>query len=215
MYDALRLFVIALIGMLLPLAVSAAGSAEAGKAKAAVCMACHGGDGNSATDVWPKIAGQLPQYTARQLRDFKHGLRRNEQMTPMAQPLSEQDIDDLAAFFATQKISRVEADRNKAALGEKLYLRGKGRPEPVPACSGCHGPGGGGKLDWAATMKVPPVMLAPAIAAQHPAYLERQLVAYKSGSRANDSGHVMRDIASRLSSEEIAALARYIATLSP
>ncbi len=83
------------------------------------------------------------------------------------------------------------------------------------ACSGCHGPGGGGKLDWAATMKVPPVMLAPAIAAQHPAYLERQLVAYKSGSRANDSGHVMRDIASRLSSEEIAALARYIATLSP
>ena len=215
MNDKLGTWVAVLAGMLLHSVVLAAGNADAGREKAAVCMACHGNDGNSPTDAWPKIAGQLPEYIGRQLHDFRHGRRRDEQMSPMAQPLSDQDIADLAAYFAAQKIARVEADRQQVALGEKLFRRGKGRPGPVPACAGCHGPNGGGKTDWSATMKAAPALLAPAIASQHPAYTARQLVAYKVGSRRNDPGHVMRDIAGRLSDDEIAALAQYIATLSP
>src|SRR5574343_791669 len=87
----------------------AAGSAEAGKTKAAVCMGCHGVDGNSPADMWPKIAGQLPQYIAKQLHDFKAGRRKNEQMSPMAAPLGDQDIEDLAAFFSSQQVSKVAA----------------------------------------------------------------------------------------------------------
>ncbi len=192
----------------------AAGNADAGKAKAAVCMACHGQDGNSPAEVWPKIAGQLPEYIEKQLRDFKSGRRSNEQMSPMAQPLSERDIEDLAAFFAAQTPSKVDgAKKELIALGEKIYREGKGRPQVVPACIGCHGPAGGGKSDWAATMKVAPTTLAPAIASQHAAYTAAQLQAFRSKARNNDIARVMRDIAVRLTDAEVAAVAEYVATL--
>ncbi len=193
----------------------AAGSAEAGKAKAAACMACHGPDGNSLADMWPKLAGQLPQYLRKQLHDFKAGRRKNEQMSPMAQPLSDQDIDDLSAFFASQKANQAAVTKKELlAAGEKIYLKGKGRPDVVPACVGCHGMTGAGKADWAMTMKVPPTTLAPALGGQHPAYTAAQLTAYKGGTRANDEAHVMRDVAGRLNASEIAAVAEYVATLS-
>lgn len=193
---------------------NAAGNAEAGKAKAAVCMACHGPEGNSPADVWPKIAGQLPQYLEKQLHDFKAGRRRNDQMSPMAQPLNERDIEDVSAFFAAQKASRIEgAKKELLALGEKIYLKGKGRPGVVPACAGCHGPAGGGKSDWAATMKLPPTTLAPAIASQHAAYTTAQLEAFRTGARSNDVARIMRDIAGRLTPAEIAAVAEYVAAL--
>lgn len=193
----------------------AAGSAEAGKTKAAVCMGCHGVDGNSPADMWPKIAGQLPQYISKQLHDFKAGRRVNEQMSPMAQPLSDQDIDDLAAFFASQKVSKVAQLKTELlAAGEKIYLRGKGRPDVVPACVGCHAPAGQGKADWAATMKLPPATLAPAIGGQHAAYVASQLKAYKSKARNNDVGHVMRDVAGRLSDADILAVSEYAASLA-
>lgn len=192
----------------------AAGSAEAGKAKAAVCMACHGADGNSPTDMWPKLAGQLPEYLVKQLHDFKSGRRKNEQMSPMAQPLSDQDILDVAAFFASQKVVRTDGPKDLVAAGEKLFQKGKGRPDTVPACMGCHGPAGGGKTDWVGLMKVPPTTLAPAIGGQHAAYTANQLKAYRTAARNNDEAHVMRDIAGRLTDAEIAAVAQYVATLS-
>lgn len=194
----------------------AAGSAEAGKTKAAVCMGCHGVDGNSPADMWPKIAGQLQPYIAKQLHDFKNGTRKNEQMSPMAAPLSDQDIEDLAAFFATQKVSPVaNAKAELLAAGQKVYLKGKGRPDVVPACIGCHAPAGQGKADWAdIMMKAPPTTLAPAIGGQHPAYIAKQLAAYKSGERNNDIGRVMRDVAGRLTDADIAAVAEYAASLA-
>ncbi|NDY92564.1 c-type cytochrome [Ideonella livida] len=193
----------------------AAGNAEAGKTKAAVCMGCHGPDGNSPADMWPKIAGQLQVYLVRQLHDFKAGRRVNEQMSPMAAPLGDQDIEDLAAFFATQKVSKVENLKPElVAAGRQIYLKGKGRPAVVPACLGCHAPAGQGKADWSATMKAPPTTLAPAIGGQHPAYLVRQLTAYRDGTRANDAAHVMRDVASRLTDADIAAVAEYAASLA-
>lgn len=193
----------------------AAGSVEAGKTKAAVCMGCHGVDGNSPVDMWPKIAGQLPQYIAKQLHDFKAGRRKNEQMSPMAAPLSDQDIEDLAAFFSTQKVNKVASLKTELlAKGQQIYLKGKGRPDIVPACIGCHAPAGQGKADWADTMKAPPPTLAAAIGGQHAAYISRQLTAYRDGSRDNDVGQVMRNIATRLNDEDIAAVAEYAASLA-
>lgn len=197
------------------LPAGAAGNAEAGKAKAAACMACHGPDGNSLADMWPKIAGQLPEYLRKQLHDFKAGRRQNEQMSPMAQPLSDQDIEDLAAFFASQKPSAAQPTRKELlAAGERLYLKGKGRPDVVPACVGCHGLNGSGKRDWSQTMTVVPTTLAPALAGQHPAYVAGQLEAYKKRSRRNDEAQVMRDVAGRMTREEMLAVAEYVATLA-
>lgn len=215
MRDGLKAWVAALIGIMGMPAALAAGNVEAGQTKAAVCMGCHGPDGNSPADMWPKIAGQLPQYISKQLQDFKSGRRKNEQMSPMAQPLGDQDIDDLAAFFSAQKASKLEAkQRELLAEGEKIYMKGKGRPDVVPACLGCHGPSGSGKNDWSATMSRPPTMLAPAIGGQHPAYVVNQLKAYNVRSRTNDEAHVMRDIAGRLTDNDMVAVAQYIATLA-
>lgn len=196
--------------------VMAAGSAEAGKTKAAVCMGCHGVDGNSPADMWPKIAGQLQPYIVKQLHDFKDGRRKNDQMSPMAAPLSDQDIEDLAAFFSTQKVNAVaNAKAELLAAGQKVYLKGKGRPDVVPACVGCHSPSGQGKNDWSdIMMKSPPTTLAPAIGGQHPAYIARQLAAYKTGERNNDIGRVMRNIAERLTDADIAAVSEYAASLA-
>lgn len=193
----------------------AAGSPEAGKTKAATCMACHGPDGNSLADMWPKLAGQLPDYLRKQLHDFKAGRRKNEQMSPMAQPLSDQDIEDLVAYFSSQKASPIPATKKElAAAGQQIYLKGKSRPEVVPACVGCHGLTGAGKADWADTMSRPPVTLAPALGGQHSAYTTGQLKAYQSKTRSNDEAHVMRDVASRLNERDMAAVAEYIGTLT-
>lgn len=181
--------------------------------KAAVCIGCHGPDGNSPADTWPKLAGQLPEYLTRQLHDFKAGRRKNEQMSPMAQPLTDPDIAELAAFFSKQQVRSGEGKKELLASGEQLFLKGKGRPDVVAACVGCHGQNGGGRSDWSETMKIPPVILAPAIGGQHPAYVTKQLLAYKSGERSNDPAQIMRNIASRMSDDEIRAVSEYVATL--
>ena len=191
----------------------AAGDPAAGQQKAAACMACHGPDGNSLADMWPKLAGQVPDYIVKQLQDFKAGRRADEQMSPQAANLSEQDMADIAAFFAGQKPSAAESDKALLARGEQLYLKGKGRPQPVTACTGCHGPAGAGNRDWKKLMSQAPAVLAPAIGGQHPAYVTKQLKAYRDGSRGNDAARVMRDIARGLGDMEIAALAAHIARL--
>ncbi|MCX7180291.1 MAG: cytochrome c, partial [Proteobacteria bacterium] len=115
----------AILGGILLIASSsgsfAAGSAASGQTKAAACMGCHGPDGNSLADMWPKLAGQMPEYIVKQLQDFKAGNRKNEQMSPMAQPLAEQDMADLAAFFAGQKVKSGEGKKELLAQGEKLF----------------------------------------------------------------------------------------------
>ena len=126
MHIGVKAWIVGMVGVAAVSVAAAAGSAEAGKTKAAVCMGCHGPDGNSPADMWPKIAGQLPQYIAKQLHDFKAGRRKNEQMSPMAQPLSDQDILDLAAFFSTQKANKAEGKADKLAAGEQIFKKGKG-----------------------------------------------------------------------------------------
>ncbi len=198
----------------------AAGNPELGQQKAAACFACHGPAGNSAilpapADQWPKLAGQLPEYVAKQLHDFKAGRRSNQQMSPQAQNVSEADIADIAAYFAKQRVA-TNATPDKALLveGEKIFMKGKGRPDMVAACIGCHGPNGVGQGNWSAVYKTQPSLLAPAIGGQHPRYVAKQLTSFRDGSRANDTGSVMHNVAMRLNDKEIAAVAEYVSTLA-
>lgn len=196
------------------LVAAAAGNPEAGQGKAAVCMACHGPDGNSLADMWPKLAGQVPEYIVKQLKDFRAAKRKDEQMSPQAANLAEADIPDVAAFFASQKIKPGEADKALLVKGEQIFRKGKGRPDAVPACMGCHGLAGEGNRDWNKTQSRVPPLLAPAIGSQHVAYIVKQLKAYRDKNRTNDAGQVMRGIASRLEDSDIAAVAAYAATLA-
>jgi cytochrome c553 len=200
-------------------AAGAMGNAELGQQKEAVCMACHGPDGNSQplpdpAQPWPKLAGQVPEYIVKEIRDFKAGRRSNEQMSPQAQMVPDADVADIAAYFASRKVSREDTARKELlAKGEQIFFKGKGRPQVVAACIGCHGLNGVGNRDWAKVMVRPPVILAPAIGSQHANYLVKQLNAFRDGDRNNDPAHVMSDIAARLDESEIVAVAEYISSL--
>ena len=208
----IRRFIAALIA-LASLGAHAAGNPAAGQQKAAACTACHGPDGNSLADMWPKLAGQLPEYLLKQMKDFKAGKRQDEQMSPQVANLAETDMPDIAAFFAAQLVKPGAGNQALLARGEQLYRKGKSRPTPVTACIGCHGPGGAGNRDWSKTQSRSPTVLAPAIGGQHTAYVDKQLKAYRSGGRHNDVANVMRDVARGLDDAEVAALAAYVTTL--
>ncbi len=181
--------------------VHAAGDAEAGKAKSAVCIACHGADGNSINPEWPSLAGQVPEYLVKQLQDFKSGARKNALMVGMVAPLSEQDMEDLAAYYASQTLKvSAPADRKRAQEGQRLY-RGGNAKTLVSACMSCHGPSGRG---------IPPRF--PRVSGQHAVYSESQLLAFKAGKRSNDN-ETMTRIAFRMSESEIKAVAHYMSGL--
>ncbi|HSJ48677.1 MAG TPA: c-type cytochrome [Gammaproteobacteria bacterium] len=177
----------------------AAGDAAAGKTKSASCVACHGADGNSMNPEWPTLAGQHPDYLVKQLRNFKDGDRNNALMSPMAAPLSDQDMQDLAAYYASQTAKPGQADPDLVEQGRQLY-RGGNMSTGVAACIACHGPMGAGN---------PPANF-PALAGQHAAYTVNQLKAFKRGERANDAGKMMQNIAAKMSEAEMQAVASYI-----
>jgi cytochrome c553 len=193
-------FVLVLSGLV---AFSAnAADAEAGKAKSAVCAACHGADGNSANPIWPSLAGQHASYLYKQLMDFKEGRRVNASMTGMVAPLSEEDMRDLAAFYEGQAPKAVAVDDKLLELGETIY-RGGITETSVPACMGCHSPSGegNGPAAW------------PALKGQHPEYIVLQLQGFQLEHRANDTGRMMRNVAARMSEMEMKAVAAYAAAL--
>ena len=177
----------------------AAGSKEAGQTKAATCSACHGMDGNSVNPEWPNLAGQHASYIIKQVRHFRAGQRQNVLMSPMAAILSDEDMADLAAYFSSQTVRGGEADPSKFKTGQRVYRSGKVN-EQVMACAGCHGPDGRGNAPAG----------FPAVHGQHSTYVAAQLRAYKSGARATDPNQMMRSVASKLSEEEIDAVASYV-----
>ena len=177
----------------------AGGDATAGKAKSATCAGCHGMDGNSANPEWPKLAGQGDRYLDKQLQDFKGGARNNATMAPMVAALNEQDMADLSAFFSSQTVQPGSADEKLVELGQKIY-RGGNAASGVSACTGCHGPSGAGN----------PAAGFPSLSGQHARYVEIQLNAFKSGERSNDAGKMMRTIASKMTEQEIKAVASYV-----
>lgn len=178
----------------------AAGNPEAGEEQAGLCAGCHGDDGNAAAPIFPKLAGQHASFLVKQLHDFRSQKRVEPTMNAMAEPLSDQDIQDLAAFYASKKITPEEAAPNKA--GENLYKAGN-PATGVPACTGCHGPKGRGN----------PSAGFPSLHGQYAAYLEKTLHDFKNGERANDPNAVMRQVAKHMSDEEIAAVSDYASTL--
>ena len=180
------------------------GDPNAGKEKSAACAACHGADGNSTSPEWPKLAGQHPGYTAKQLHDFKSGARVNATMNGMAAGLSDQDIADLAAYYATQEVKLGGADPELVDAGEKLY-RGGNSYNGVAACMGCHGPAGTGN----------PAAKFPSLSGQHAQYTAKALRDFRGGERANDPNEMMRRVAKRMSDREIEAVSEYIEGLHP
>jgi cytochrome c553 len=178
----------------------AAGDAAAGQAKAITCAACHGADGNSLNPEWPSLAGQHPAYTIKQLQAFKSGARQNVLMSGQAMALSDQDMADLAAYFASQKPAKKTADPALVKTGEQIY-RGGNKETGAPACLACHGPDGLGNITAA----------WPQVAGQHATYTAAQLAAYRSGQRSTDGDtQIMRNVAARLTDDEIKAVASYI-----
>lgn len=177
----------------------ATGTAEAGQAKSTTCVACHGVDGNSLNPEWPTIAGQHAEYVVKQLKAYKTGARSNVLMSPMAAPLSDQDMLDLAAYYSSKRAKGQEADAAKVALGQRLY-RGGDVSSELSACIACHGPSGSGN----------PAAQYPAIKGQHATYTAAQLRSYKRGERSTDQNQMMRIVAAALTDEQIDALASYI-----
>ncbi len=184
-------------------ASQAAGDAEAGKTKAQVCFSCHGsnGDGNI-NPAWPALAGQHASYTAKQLADFKSGARFDPLMIAQVAGLSEQDMADLGAFFASQKVKTGSADESKAELGGKIY-RGGTKASGVTACVACHGPAGEGN----------PAAKFPLLNGQNTPYVVKALNDFRSGARKNDPNNMMRGVAGEMTDKEIEAVAAFVSGL--
>ena len=191
-------------GLLTSKLVFAAGDAEAGKAKAAVCATCHGAEGISAISVNPNLAGQVPGYIAAQLSAFKSGERSNAIMAGQTADLSEADMADLDAFYSSMEPNAImqlsESDAELAERGAAIY-RGGFADRGIAACMSCHGPSGHG---------IPKNY--PRVSAQHKEYLEQQLLLYKSGLRTGYND-IMHSIAFGLSEQQIKELAAYMAGL--
>ena len=177
------------------------GSADAGKAKALTCTACHGSEGNSVSAMWPNIAGQNAPYLLAQLVAFKDGSRKDPLMSSQAMLLSDQDMADLAVYFESLPAA-AQSVKNAGTVdrGEALY-RGGNIETGVAACLACHGPTGRGN----------PAAKYPALQGQHADYTAKQLNNYAGGTRETDGRtRIMRDIAGRLSKEDVEALSSYV-----
>jgi cytochrome c553 len=183
----------------------AAGDADAGKAKSAVCAACHGAQGISMMPINPNLAGQVPGYIATQLAAFKSGERANAIMAGQSAGLSSEDMADLDAYYASLvpniEVKLTEEDKALAAAGAKIY-RGGFAERGIAACMACHGPSGHG---------IPKNY--PRVSAQHKEYLEQSLLAFKSGERKGYNG-IMYSIAFGLSELQIKQLSAYMAGLN-
>lgn len=180
----------------------AQGDPEAGQAKSALCATCHGSDGNSELAINPKIAGQNARYIIKQLRDYKSGARPGPIMAAMVINLSDEDMEDLAAYYAAQTPTLLGADPEIVELAESLYRSGNSELQ-VTACSACHSPTGTGNAPAG----------FPALGGQHPEYTLQQLKNFRAGIRANDRDGMMRLVAERLTDPELEALASYLAGL--
>ncbi|MFT6309856.1 MAG: cytochrome c553 [Porticoccus sp.] len=186
--------------------VQAEGDASAGKDKAMMCGACHGADGNSAVPSFPKLAGQGEKYLIKQMNDIHEGRRVVLTMAGVLDNMSQQDIADIAAYYASQTGTIGQAKADLVELGERIYRAGNSEIG-IAACTACHSPTGAGNAPAG----------FPKLGGQHAEYIEAQLKAFRTGAeepekgRANDGEtRIMRDIVSRMSDLEMRAVSSYI-----
>lgn len=178
------------------------GSVDAGAGKAALCAACHGPAGASAIADNPKLAGQHAVYTYAQLKVLKTGERKAPAMNPMAAPLSDQDMKDLAAYFAAQQAAPGVASPAAVKVAQKLYRAGDAGRQ-LPACAACHGPQGHGNAGSG----------YPRIGGQHAKYSANALRNYRGKANValnTANAQAMADVAAKLTDAEIEALASYL-----
>lgn len=193
--------------------LAAAGDPLLGKQKSEDerCQECHGHDGN-ASDIedgvgnigkFPKLAGQFPEYIAKQIRNFRSGERNHEFMAQMARSVGDADLADIAAYFASR--NRMQGDGvARDGRGKELFIHGDAARNIAP-CAACHGERGKGAIVGG--------VVTPAIGGQHRRYLHKQLVEWRAGERRNSPGGVMNGVAKALSDAEIEALSEYISGL--
>jgi cytochrome c553 len=166
---------------------------------AELCTSCHGHNGNSNNPQWPHLAGQHPRYFVKQLKDIKNGLRQVPTMSALVETLNTQDMDDLAAYYAKMPIALGSTKTEFLLRGEQLY-RGGDFAKRITACIACHGPKGTGNGQAG----------FPVLSGQHAEYTLLQLISFKKSKRKNDLNHIMQDISSRMSQEDMEAVAHYI-----
>ncbi len=206
-----KVIAIALMTMAATSFANAAGDAAAGKDLSVACGACHGSDGNSASAMYPKLAGQGARYLEKQMHDVKSGKRSIPMMAGQLDNMSDQDIEDIAAYFSSQEMTINRAKDEDLKLGEQIYRSGS-IAKGLPACSGCHSPTGAGNAPAG----------FPKLGGQHAEYIETQLKAFRIGfddygnvvARNNDGeSMIMRGVAGKLSDREIKAVANYVSGL--
>jgi len=180
------------------------GDADKGKALSASCAACHGSDGNSTNPEWPKLAGQSEAYLTKQLMEYRNGKRKNAVMNGMAAAIaSDEDVKHIAAYYASVATKPGKAkNKELVAEGESIY-RGGIVDAGVAACSACHGPTGSGN----------PAAKFPKVSGQHATYSLTQLQYFKSGERNNDTGKMMRNLAKKMSTQQMKSVSEYMAGL--
>ena len=207
-------FVYGLIALFFSAPVWAGGDAAAGKLKTASCAGCHGQDGNSAIASFPKIAGLGEKYLTAQLRHIKAGERVIVEMTGLLDYMSDQDLQDMAAYYNSKKIqisgakeitlTGINDPEKVLEMGENLYRAGNLKTG-VAACIACHSPSGKGNGPAG----------YPALGGQYAEYTEKQLLAYRNGERnSGANAKIMQGVAMALSDKEIKALANYISGLN-
>ena len=177
-----------------------AGNVDSGKDKVATCVACHGQDGNSMVGLWPSLAGQNTNYLFRQLQHIKSGKRSIDVMAGLLDNFSKEDLEDIAAYYASKNntIGQVEVD--KVELGRKLYYSGS-LEKGIPSCTACHSPKGQGNAPAG----------YPLLSGQQAEYIAKSLKDYRSGERNNgESSQMMMAIAYKLDDVEIEALSSFI-----
>lgn len=178
----------------------AKGDPIAGKAKASTCAACHGSTGISLAPNYPHLSGQGERYLAKQIMDIKDGVRVVPEMTPFVSNLSQQDINDIAAFYASQSAPSGVTEEKYLSLGEEIYRAGNGKKN-IPGCAACHSPMGQGNA----------LAGYPSLRGQQAAYTAKQLRDFREGERTNDGdAQMMRTIAEKLSNQEVEAVSHYI-----
>ena len=188
--------------LIAPVSLLMAGDVEAGKSKSIVCSACHGQDGNSINPLWPSLAGQHKQYTIHTLKAYKNGTRVDAVMQAQVMALTEEDFEDIAAYYNAQKMEKKDYDYALAKKGESLY-RGGNASTGVAACIACHGPTGRGN----------PGAGYPSLAGQHAEYTADALKDYINTQRQAGLNDMMQSLATRLTAEEIEAVSEYIQAL--
>ena len=191
-----RVLVLATL-MVAVLAPAQADEARAKKIIGGSCFLCHGAEGESASEVFPRLAGQNAEYIAKQLKNFKSGKRKSSAMANMVTDLSPEDMAALGQFYASRPAHKEAAkDTQLAAVGQYIYSQGN-RFSGVPACASCHGPDGAGSN------------ALPRLAGQHAAYLDNQLKQFNKRERNNDNA-VMHTVVEKMTPLEMAAVSEYL-----